>query len=306
MGLRAPAGLLHDVVGDTVLGMVENVAERGQGRDQEGAAPDHLFAALLVHEDAVLDGGDPAPGRVEDPLRSLRMARGGPVKADRLRDAGRHLVRGIVGVLGIDPRGHHPARRHDLDEVRARVDLLANRLDHLVHPIRDPSHPVAVASGHADHLPRGADGGPGKASLVAGVADRELLVLAPATVPDGGRAASQGAAGVLEGAHHRVRRVELVEGRHRVRLAPKQKVDVAVDEPRHHGRSGAVDRLAGKAVEITGRRHPHDAARLDEHRMPVEHPLAVEDPSPAVKSAHACSPLRFGAFSKPGAPSVSP
>ena len=65
---------------------------------------------------------------------------------------------------------------------------------------------------------------------------------------------------------------------------------MAVDETRHHGGAAAVEHVAGEAVELAGGREPGDAAVLDEHRMAVRHPLAVEDPSSAIECGHACLP----------------
>ena len=166
------------------------------------------------------------------------------------------------------------------------MDLLPNRLDHLVRSVRDPAHAVSVSAGHADHLARRTDGGAEEPTFVARVANRELLVLAPAAVADGGRSSPKGAPGVLEGAHDRVRRIELLERRHRIRLTVKQEVDVAVDEARHHGGAAAIEHVPGKAVELALGGDPGNPPVLHEHGVAVRHPLTVEDPTCAVERVH--------------------
>src|SRR5205823_9752442 len=179
---------------------------------------------------------------------------------------------------------------HDLDQVRAGMDLLAHRLHHLVRPVGDAAGAVAVAAGHADHAPRAAHGRSEEAALVVGVADRELDVVLAAAVAHRSDAAFQGGAHELHAAHGDLRRTQPVLRSPWIAFGAGERVHVAVDDAGNERAARGVHAIAGKARELSDRRDALDLATLFEDRVSFLHLLAIEHATAGIQRGHSTTP----------------
>src|SRR5690606_26080285 len=166
--------LVHHVGGNAPVGVVENVAQRGDGRHQESLPGEHFVQALLVHENAVLDRIDARAHGIQNAFGALRVAGRAFAEALGLVHAGVHLVVAVVRVHGVDAGRHDAAGGHDFHQVAARMHLFAHCLDDFVATIGHAAGAVAVAAGHADHAAGRLDGGPGEHAARNGVAHAEF------------------------------------------------------------------------------------------------------------------------------------
>ncbi len=112
------------------------------------------------------------------------------------------------------------------------MDLLAHGLDHLVDAVGDAPEAVAVAAGHADHAPGGANRRSLEMAAIARVTGGEFQVILTAAVADRGDAAAQALLGVGERANRNGSGAHLLSGFAGIGLGAKAKVHVAIDDPR--------------------------------------------------------------------------
>ena len=145
----------------------------------------------------MIDRVDAAAHRIENAVAALGVACAGPVETMPFGDPGRHLFGAVVGVLGIDARCHDAAGGHDLDEVAARVDLLAHGADNVLDAVGYAADAVAVASGHTDQSAGRGDGRSGLALCIASIPYGELEVILAAAIADRRHPARQRRLGVL-------------------------------------------------------------------------------------------------------------
>ena len=284
MLFRHPPCLVDRVVRDAPVGASDDVGEGRERRHQVGAAVQHGLNAVLGEENAVLDRIDAAAHSVEDPLGALGMTRAGLVETVSFGNSGRHLLGRVVGVFGIDTGCHHASGRHDLDQITARVDLLAHRLDDLVDAVGDAAHPVTVPTGHADHPPGGTDRRSGELSAVTGVAHGKLEIILAAAVAYGGNSPEQGVAGVGERPHRHLTRGKFVDGFAGAGLTTEYQVHVTVYKPRQQGGAGKIECLAGKTVELRGRGYTRDTFALDQYLVIAKlRPESVDDPGISIQ-----------------------
>ncbi len=186
------------------------------------------------------------------------------------------------------------------------MDLLAHRLDDLVDAVGDPAGAVAVAARHADHAAGAAHGRSEEAALVVGVADRELDVILAAAVAHRGDAALECRAHELHAAHGELGGAEAVLHDAGIALGAGQRMDMAVDHARDQRAARRVDRLAGKARELSRRRDLPDLAALFEDRVSVQHLLAIEQTAADIQRRHWKPPAMRRALSSHAAASRNP
>ena len=218
-----------------------------------GAVFYHQLDALVVHEEAVLDGIDAADDGVLDPLGALSVRCGLDVGVLGLLDEGADLLHAVLALGGSVLLGHDAAGGHDLEEVGALAELLTSRFPDLVDAVGDPPeqkalgpfgrHKVDVAVTPAvceTASPRRDDPGPDHRALLDRAFDEDPVH--PADLPDRGEARVDDAPGVVNGsgsAHVRL----LGDRRRQVRRQQAGEMDVGVDQPRHHRLARDVDDL---------------------------------------------------------------
>jgi hypothetical protein len=115
---------------------VHAVGEVGR-RHEKGPTLDHQIERLVTHEGTVLDAVDARLDRRPDAVVAMGVGRHretGPVGL--VRD-GPQLVVGVLLGAGRAGVRHHPARRADLDQLGAVLDLVADRLAHLRPAVGD-------------------------------------------------------------------------------------------------------------------------------------------------------------------------
>ena len=166
------------------------------------------------------------------------------------------------------------------------MDLLAHRLHHLVDAVGDAAGAVAVAAGHADHAAGAAHGRSEEAAGVVGVADGELDIVLAAAVAHGGDAAFQRGAHELHAAHGELGGAHAILHDAGIAFGAGQRMDMAVDDAGDQRAACGVDLLAGEARELAGRRDALDLAALLQHRVPVQHLLAVEQTTADIQRGH--------------------
>ena len=136
LGPREHLGRLGLQLGGGVRG-VHAVGQVGR-RHEEGAPLDHQVQGLVGHERAVLDAVDAGLDGGADAVVAVGVGRDPQPGAVRLVDDRRQLLVGVLLRAGRPGVRHHPARRADLDELGAVLDLVADRLAHLVDAVGDP------------------------------------------------------------------------------------------------------------------------------------------------------------------------
>ncbi|KAG0772728.1 hypothetical protein G6F22_015489 [Rhizopus arrhizus] len=192
------ARLFHGIGRDAVVGVGDDVAHRGDGGHQIGLGRQHFAQAVVVHEDAVLDGIDAGAHRVQDALGALRVAGRAFAKALGLVHARLHFVEAVVRIHRADAGRHDAAGRHDLHQVAAGVHLFAHRLDHVFTAVGDAADAVAVAARHADDAAGRLDGGAGEHAARDGVAHAEFQIVLAAAVAQRRDAAAQAGLRILQ------------------------------------------------------------------------------------------------------------
>jgi SAM-dependent methyltransferase len=101
--------------------------------------------ARFVEERAVLDGAHTSGDAVPDALRPVRVDDGRqPVVLGR-RDDRRQLRGAVLRLVGQEPRGDDPARRHDLDDVALPLGAFGDRGRQLLDGVGLPAEEPAVA-----------------------------------------------------------------------------------------------------------------------------------------------------------------
>jgi len=129
-------------------------------------------------------------------------------------------------------RSEHRARRHDLDDIGTRGDLLADGFDDLARAIGLPVHalPRRRAGGrHRNDLAGEDETRRADQSLVGGAPQRELEVVASTDVADRGEAGREGAASVLGHPENaQPRGITILNGR--IGETGVGQVDVTVDQ----------------------------------------------------------------------------
>ncbi len=194
-----------------------------------------------------------------------------------LVDDGRQLLVGVLLGAGRPGMGHHPARRAHLDQPGAVLDLVADGLSDLAHPVGDAlldgeGHDVGrqgLEHGRIEVAPGGGDGVPGRHhpgpfepaevdGLHEGHVQQQPAGLDEQTeVAHGGEPGLEGPAGIghrPQGAEGRVV-LDGVEGAPVVGSAEEQ-IDLHVHQPGQQGQVAQID-LDGP-VGHRGRRHVED------------------------------------------------
>ena len=170
----------------------------------------------------------------------------------RLREGGR---------IGVGAGGGHPAGRHELDESRTLLDLLADRLPALGRAVHHSTEVVAVTARDGDRPAVGDRSRAGNVPACDGLRQHHVEV-ASTHRSDASDAGFEGDAGILGLGQHQLG----VAHRHHVGdagLAGQREVDVGVHQSRHHRLAReVVARLVGFGVGV--------ADRLDATRVGVE------------------------------------
>ena len=288
MDLHGLSSLAQAVLGHAAVGALPGLQD-GQGGEegghQEGAVLQHQVDGLVVQEDAVLDGVDPGPDCVLDPLCSLGMGHDldSPAEAAFL-DHDPQLLLGELGEFRVVRGAEDAAGGADLDHLRAGPQDLPHLLAHLLHAVAEAAGVARVGreevqgvAGEHPAVPVAAGGGEdGDADLHAGAQDQPLLhgllhahVRAPG-VPHAGDAGLHRAAHVVDG---------LVEveregrGQQLGDVDPLQhEVHVGVDEAGEDGAALGVD-LGDRAIglgQLAAGAGGQDAVVLDEHRAVLD------------------------------------
>ncbi len=100
-----------------------------------------------MQREAVLDGIGAGLEREPRAFEALGVGSHAPAHAVSLVDDGLHLLERQLRGLGILKDDRACSRRHELDEVGAAAELLADRLAHLPRPVRLAVHgPEDVAA----------------------------------------------------------------------------------------------------------------------------------------------------------------
>ena len=135
--VRLALRLLDEARRELVGEPLGEVVEGRQGRDEDDAALGHPVEELggAVERQAVLDGVDALLDRDPGAAEALRVGRHPEPHPVRLVDDGGDLLAGHLGRLRVLALHRAGAGGHDLDEVGAVADLLADGLAHLPRPV---------------------------------------------------------------------------------------------------------------------------------------------------------------------------
>jgi hypothetical protein len=218
-----------------------------------------VFDGVHAEGDRQLGAGQPLRVRSHPVAEPVRLV-------DQRRDLGPGQLRG-VRVLQLHRAG---AGGHDLDEVRAEADLLADRLAHLVRPVGLAVHPVeepgARGAGRHDP-PTGQQPRPAERPVPHGLARGHDVIAVGTDVTHGGDPHPQGLpqpGGEEVLSDPRPDRLG-AGGRHR-RLG--EDVGMGVDQPRHQHPASEVDHPRTVRNGIPGTADPGDEAVLDQDSDP--------------------------------------
>jgi hypothetical protein len=140
--VRLASRLLDELLREVVHEPLREVDESRQRRHEHDAALGHQSEQLgrTMERQPVLDGIDALLDRDPSAAQTLGVGRDAIAHPVRLVDDGRDFVACHLGGLGVLADHRPGAGRHDLDEVRAVADLLADRLAHLPWAIRGAVH----------------------------------------------------------------------------------------------------------------------------------------------------------------------
>ena len=245
----------------------------------------HQLHVLVVHEGAMLDRIHPPDHRAADRLGAVRVRGDGESVIVRGSDNRLDLLDRHLCVIDAGTFVEHAAGRHDLDQVRAVLVVLAYRFPCVIGTIDDAhdgcrvAHQVGavaicrigMAAGGTNRHAGAVDARSRHNSGVDRIAQRDGFVGAIGDVAHGGEAGHQRAPRIHRAADCVVGDVqaEIVAVLGRARFLGQ--VHVAVDQAGQAGASGGnVDH--GRAGSIRASRHDFaDALAIDHDRRRAEH-----------------------------------
>ncbi len=216
--------------------------------------------------------------RRADPLDAVRVRGDTTAEAvrgahDRLELVRRQLRRARTLVTGREDR----TGRHELDDVRARGHLFADRLGDVPDAVRLAVHPAPrrrAGRRHRHDLPGQDQTRSAHEAALDGATKTELEVVAPAHVAHCREACLQRAPSVLGHAQHPQRwGIGVLDGR--VGEAGVGEMHVAVDQAGKDRRAAKLDALGVGRVEIGP--DAHDPVRFDEYGSRRQQSSAVEE-----------------------------
>ena len=246
------AGLL-ELVGLVPAGRaaVEHVAVRVRIHHQPRAVLAREPDRLVVEHRGVLDRAHAGADRALDALGAVRMHRDVAPLVRGSDDGGTDLLLGVVRHGRIGARGHHAARREQLDPVGAVLDVLAHLLTDLIGPVGERLVAldvdvlgqlvvVAVTAGRRERLDRDQHARPGNAARRDRIAQRDVGEIAAAEVAHRRESGEQRLARVRHALDRGARRGLLEILVRRLLLAARE-VHVGVDEPRQQRHVAEID-----------------------------------------------------------------
>ena len=218
--------------------------------------------------------------RVEHTDPALGVRRDRHLALVRLLDGRGHLLDRELRLPGLAPGGHHPARRHQLDGVGARAEVLAGRPTDGVGAVGLSPHPPAMATGHGHDAPAGQHPRAGDLAVRDHPGELDIDAVGAADIADGRDAGMEGCFQPPDAAQDRLGAVLAAQHDLRVRAGIQANVRVRVHEARAH--PAAVER--------------HDRRRPGPERLDIESRSDRGDPS---------APDEDVDTSRPGAPGIN-
>ncbi len=259
---------------------------------------DHHLDGVVARERAVLDAVDARADARPDTGVAVGVGRDFQTRTMRLVGDGRELLVGVLLRAREPAVRHHATRRRDLDDARAVLDLVAHRLAHLGHAVRDPLFDterhdagpeplehgrVEVAAGGRDRMPGGHEAWTVDPTIVDRARERDVEEVAAgldeeAEVARGREAREQrGPAGERPPQCAERGIVLHVAARVPTTGPAQEHVQLHVHETRQQRDVAEID--LGRVARQLGRIHRRDAFTLDDdHRRRSHYPRVDVDP----------------------------